>query len=239
MIKIIISLFFALILNADMYIKVGNLKNIEEKVPALQESLPLGLEVADEALKKALEKNVFFAKEYIKNSDELKLEVEVEEFLANKYQAKILESIQIEDEILKSYYLANLSKYQVNDRYDVFVVETESKEKAKEFQKQLKEDNSFFKIILSKYKYDKYSKVEYQNIPDSYRLLIKNLTPFEPSEIAKFSKNFVVIFYSAYYEKTHLKFEDVKSSIRNYLLNTKKLEAIKKELERLSKENKI
>jgi hypothetical protein len=238
--KVILLLFLFFNLNAQE-IKLNLFENnISSEVDDyIKYQVPSSVTLSQKSIEKLILKTRIFAKEYLKNHQFKTIEnlvrIQVETILAKMYEDEFLKDKKelLSDELLLSYYNANKVKYDGSLSYSFYVIESENNESLKKFS-----DN--FSLENLKKHYDDISIIYYDNIyindvPNIYKLHFSSLKVNTLSELIQVNDNYIKLVLVKTYSGLRT-FEDVKESIKSYLLSKKISEIIEKEIGRITNE---
>lgn len=195
----------------------------------LRESVPPTLIVGDEEVQKSFNKELFFAKNFLKDAKEKDLQsakLNLINFFYKKEVQKLFEKekINITEDISYSYYLDNKNKYTIPALIDYTILVFKTEEDAKNF---TLEQNNKIKPE-SRIRNSKFIQSE---LPRSFSLALMNLKPYSLSEIFTYNDKITRLYYISKIDAKAQDYQDVKAQIENYLFSLKRKEILNKILE--------
>ncbi len=233
--KIFILTFLVLFSYAkELTLKIAQEEPSSENLGIYQEVvIPKNIRLTDDALKKDFLNNQVYANKYLNKyfdkNETVKIQFELLKLLANKYKAKVLEnhSAEIAEDVVKSYYNANLDKFKRDNRYSFYILFLEDK---KFIDLKQKYSSSNLEETLKNYKNEKFSDITYSALPEVYKLALKNKKLNSLSDEIRLGDTSVALILIDFKPEGVLSYDETKEGIRNYLTSKKIKEILDKEL---------
>ena len=192
-----------------------------------------------------------FKLEYEKISDDALLEKKIqrmtEKYLALLYKKKINQELEISDEVVKSYYLANPEKVTEPGKYNLQMLMVSHRAICDKIYSDITEKIRSFETAVEEESTDEETSskggslgwVIEQKMPRTFMENIKGLAPGDVSQPFQYNGKWVLLKLREYKQPEKKKYDDVKDEIRATLTRKHLFKKINSEFERLKTKYKI
>ena len=204
----------------------------------------------DEKLRVILMERLFRL-EYEKISDDALLEKKIqrmtEKYLALLYKKKIGEKVEISDQVIKSYYLANPEKVTEPGKYNLQMIMVSHRAICDKIYSDVTQKIRSFETAAEEESIDEETSskggslgwIIERKMPRDFVENIKDLAPGDVSEPFQYNGKWVLLKLADYKSPEKKKYDDVKDAIRETLTRKHVLKEINSEFERLKNKYKI
>ncbi len=195
--------------------------NEDISLETLQNTVPRGVIVSSDEVKKDYKRKLFFAKKYLKNmtrDQELILDLEIINLLSTLEIKKLLakKALKISDDVSYSYYLANKQRYILPATFDLYILTFNKKEDADKY-----EINRNIPKPESKKKYRNF---EIDSLTPNYVLALHDLKENTLTKTYKVKDKFIRVYFANKKDISYVPYEQVKQNIVDDLLQKKQRE---------------
>lgn len=245
-----LSLFASLFLNAeDVSLKIADKFDVSiQEVKVAKEKLPPYLVVPDDEIRRVALQNKLFTKEYLLNDkisedDIIYIQNEFEKYISQKYQKKLLDGVDTNESVLKSYYLDHVDSFKFAPNVESSVIVLNNLKDAMDVFYDLRDKKGDF-AKLAKEKSVEPSGANGGKLPlapmDAFlpplRAFLEGAKEGDISEPIKVYDKYQIIKVEKIVNQD-TNYESMKDKIRDILISKVKIEILKKENDKLKEKH--
>lgn len=191
----------------------------------------------DKTIKKTFLNDYFLAIENLKRSQDSKEEIETQikmlfiKYFSDSEKNDILQDAKsrISEDIVKSYYISHQNEFVMPEKYDLYVLQSESPNNLKMLLKQIEKEKNILWSLKQK-EHQHFRKISIHQIPLAWKFHLESLSSHTFSEIFKFQNDFYSLLYTNKYPEAKIPFKNMQNEIRELLVKKKFDEILSKRL---------